>query len=132
MGCAVRQLGDGIRHNSRGQDFGEEPRALFSRDIKHVGRHTASAERRQRLRNGVVVAGPVGAEQDDVAVGEGFLDFRLAEGYALVDLAAEAPAGGEVDEDGAALGLIFVNGFGGPGLPADPSKCRARHSRIVS
>ena len=61
----------------------------------------------QRLGNGVVVAGPVGAEKDDVVVGEGFLDFGLAEGYALVDLAAKAPACGEVDEDGATLGLIF-------------------------
>ena len=86
--CSGRQLGDGIRHNSRGQDFGEEPRALLSRDIKHVGWHTASAERRQRLRDGVVITGPVGSHKDDVAVGEGFLDFGCAECHALVDLAA--------------------------------------------
>ena len=117
MCCSARQLGDGIRHNSRRKDFGKEPWALFPRDIQHVGRHTASTERGQRLRDGVVVACPIGSHKDDVAVGEGFLDFGSAEGYALVDLAAKAPASGEINEDGTALGLIASDGFCGPGLP---------------
>ena len=49
----------------------------FSGDVEHVGRHAAAAERGQGLGNGVVIAGPVGAEQDDVVVGEGFLDFGV-------------------------------------------------------
>ena len=118
MCCAARQLRNGIRHNSRRKDFGEEPRALFPRDIKHVSRHTASAERCQRLRNGVVIACPVGSHQHDVGISKGLLDFRFTKGHALVHLAAEAPAGGEIDEDGPALGLILLNSFGGPGLPA--------------
>ena len=59
------------------------------------------------------MAGPVGLDQGDSALAQALLDVGAVEDYALVDLAAEAPAGGEVNQDGPALGLIFFDYVGG-------------------
>ena len=53
-------------------------------------------------------------------VPKNLLDLCRDEGYALVYLAGEAPAGSEVNEDGVALGLSAGDSRGGPWLP-DPS-----------
>jgi hypothetical protein len=51
-----------------------------------------------------ILIGPVGAEEDGTGVMEALLNVGAIEDEAFVDLAGEAPAGGEVDEDGLALG----------------------------
>jgi hypothetical protein len=51
------------------------------------------------LRDGFVVSGPVGAQQGDVGGLKGLLHLRLIQSDALVHLAAQAPACGEVHKD---------------------------------
>jgi len=101
-----RQLSNCIGHNPRRQHLGKHLRLALPRSIERVGRDTAAAEGGQGLRNGLVVAGPVGAQQGDVCSLEGLLHLRLIQSYALVYLAAQAPRCGKVHEDRAALGLI--------------------------
>ena len=117
LGYGVRELREGVGDDAGGEDFRQHAWLAFTRDVERISWYAATAQRSQCLGNGVVIAGPVGAEKDDVVVGEGFLDTGVAEGDALVDLAAKAPACSEVDENGATLGLIFLNSAGGPRLP---------------
>ncbi len=64
-----------------------------------------------------IVLGPVGFEEGDVVLGELVLDLGGPEDEALVDLAAEAPGGGEVDEDGMAGGAGLIERLLRVGLP---------------
>jgi hypothetical protein len=69
------------------------------------------------LGDGGILIGPVGAEEDCAGVTEVLLDVGAIKDEALVDLAGKAPAGGEVDEDGFALGSGLGEERGGEGLP---------------
>src|SRR5580698_6395350 len=58
-----------------------------------------------------MVLGPVGAEQRYVVFAELVLDVRGFEHEALVDLAAEAPGGGKVDENRMTFGAGLIEGL---------------------
>ena len=78
---------------------------------------TVTPERGQSLSDGRVLAGPIGAEESHVRVRESLLDLGSAQGHALVHLARQAPAGGEVHKGRPARGKSALDGIGGPGLP---------------
>ncbi len=85
--------------------------------VERISGNAAAAQGGQGLRDGFVVAGPVGAQQGDVGGLKGLLHLWPIQSDALVDLAAQAPACGEVHKDRTALGLIAADGIGGPWLP---------------
>lgn len=64
-----------------------------------------------------VLFGVVGVEEDDVVIFEELDDLIGGEGIFFVYLAGEAPGGGEVDEDGAALGAEFLEVLRGEFFP---------------
>ena len=49
--------------------------------------------------DGGVAACPVGHQKSDILFAEGGLDIGVGEGDAFIDLAGQAPGGGEIDED---------------------------------
>src|SRR5208282_3879111 len=114
---SLGQLAERIDDDAWGQQFGQEVGFAPARRVERVSRHAAAAQRGERLGDGFVVAGPVGLEQGDVAVCKRLLHLRLVESHALVELAAQAPTGGEVHKDRATFGLIAADGLGGPGFP---------------
>ena len=88
-----------------------------ARGVDDVGGDAAAVDGGELLGDRGVVLGPVGAEEGDVVFAELVLDVGGFEDEALVDLAAEAPGGGEVDEDGMAGGSGLVERLlrvGGP------------------
>jgi hypothetical protein len=88
-----------------GEDFGEDVGGGGGvGGIEGVGGDSAAAESGEGLGDGGILIGPVGAEEDGAGVAEMLLDVGAVEDEAFVDLAGEAPAGGEVDEDGFAPG----------------------------
>ncbi len=113
----MRQLAQSIQDDSRSENLGQQPGIGLSGHVERVGRYAVAAECGQRLGDGGVIAGPVGAEKSYVAAGEGVFDFRPAQGHALVHLAGEAPGRGEIDKSGPACGKGALDGAGGPGLP---------------
>ena len=106
-----------VDHDSLRENLGEKLRLGLAGSVEGVRGDSAAAQAGESLGNGFVVLGPVGAEEDNVGVGEGLADYRLGEDDALVDLTAETPAGCEVHEDGAPLRLIARYGLSGPRLP---------------
>jgi hypothetical protein len=101
-----------------GEDFGEDVgRGIGVGGIEGVGGDSAAAEGGEGLGDGGILVGPVGAEEDGAGVAKMLLDVGAVEDEALVDLAGEAPAGGEVDEDGFAPGSGLGEEGRGEGLP---------------
>src|SRR5580693_7115482 len=87
-------------HDGFGEQLGQDVRrGLRISRIDDVCWHTLTVYGGQLPGDLGVVLGPVGFEQSDFVVGELTLDLVRAEDSALIDLAAEAPGGGEVDED---------------------------------
>ena len=101
-----------------GEELGEDVGGgVWSRGVDDVGGDAAAVDRGELFGDLGIVLGPVGAEEGDVVFAELMLDVGGFEDGALVDLAAEAPGGGEVDEDGMAGGAGLVEGLLGVGGP---------------
>ena len=114
----MRQTVDGANDDAGREDLGEDV-GWSGRvgGVEGVGGNSAAAEGGEGLGDGGILIGPVGAEEDGAGIAEMLLDVGAVEDEALVDLAAEAPAGGEVDEDGFAPGSGLGEEGGGEGLP---------------
>src|SRR5271170_2108535 len=98
---------EGVEDDTGSQDFGQNLWRVAGRSrIEDVGGNSAAAEGGEGLGDSLVVAGPIGANQGDAAVAEALLHIFAIEDDAFVDLAAQAPAGGEIDQDWLALGAI--------------------------
>ena len=105
---------DDVFGEELGQDVGG---GVYGRGVDDVGGDAAAVDGGELLGDLGVVLGPVGSEEGDVVFAELVLDVGGLEDEALVDLAAEAPGGGEVDEDGMAGGAGLVEGLLGVGRP---------------
>src|SRR5580658_2844298 len=90
--------------------------------IDDVRGHATAAEARQCLRNDLVRPGPVGADQRHTAAEQPLLHILPAENEPLIDLTAQTPAGGEVDEHRSALGAIVLYPRRGERLPVDSAR----------
>src|SRR5271170_3338469 len=120
--CTARSwlhvLFEGGEDDVFGEEFGEDVgRGVLHRRIDYVGGDATAVDRGELLGDLGVVLGPVGLEESDVVFAELMLDVGGFQDGALVDLAAEAPGGGKVDEDGVASGASLVEsllGVGGP------------------
>ena len=121
MGGGLLRSGESVEcgdDDAWGEDFGEDVgRGIGVGGIEGVGGDSAAAEGGEGLGDGGILVGPVGAEEDGAGVAQMLLDVGAVEDEALVDLAGEAPAGGEVDEDGFAPGSGLGEEGRGEGLP---------------
>ncbi len=110
-------LFEGSENNAFGEELGQDVwGGVFRRGIDDVGGYAAAVDQGELFGDLGVVLGPVGAEEGDLIFAELMLNVGRLEDGALVDLATEAPGGGEVDEDWVAGGAGLVEcllGVGG-------------------
>ena len=100
---------EGVEDDVFGEELGEDVGSrVYGGGVDDVGGDAAAIDGGELLGDGGIVLGPVGAEEGDVVFAELVLDVSGFEDEALVDLAAEAPGGGEVDEDGMAGGAGLI------------------------
>jgi hypothetical protein len=106
----------GFKNDRRGDDFGEElGGGVWVGAEEDVGGDSFSAIFLKGSGNGWIAAGPVGHEKCDISFTEGGFDFCTRKGESFVDLAGEAPSGGEIDKDGSASGELAGDLGFGPG-----------------
>ena len=113
-----RERVEGVDDNSWSEDFGEH--VGWGRGIggvEGVCGDSAAAEGGECLSDVGILVGPVGAEENGSGIAEVLLDVGAVQDEAFVDLAAEAPACCEVDEDWLALGSGLLEEGWGEGLP---------------
>src|SRR5258708_7225843 len=105
MSIAARNgAADASRRVGALRGVGEPTAGAWGRGVGGVGGCSAVVDRGELLGDLGVVVGPAGAEECDVVFAELVLNVGGFEDEALVELAAEATGGGEVDEDGVAGG----------------------------
>jgi len=88
---------------------------IWVRAEEDVGGDSFSAIFLKGSGNGWIAAGPVGHEKCDISFTEGGFDFCTRKGESFVDLAGEAPSGGEIDKDGSASSELASDLGFGPG-----------------
>ena len=107
---------EGLENDRGGDDFGEELRGgVWVGAEKNVGGDSFSTIFLESGGNGWIAPGPVGHEKCDISFTEGGFDFCTRKGESFVDLAGEAPSGGEIDKDGSASGELAGDLGFGPG-----------------
>ena len=95
----------GFKNDRGGNDFGKElGLGVWVGAEQDVGRNSLAAVFLKGGGDGRIAAGPVGHEKCDISFTEGGFDFCTRKGESFVDLAGEAPSGGEIDKNGSALG----------------------------
>src|SRR5688572_632861 len=85
---------------------------VATRRVIEVQGYAGTAVALEEAANGDVAACPVADHDTDAACAKGGGDLGLVERGALIDLAGEAPVGGEIEEDGRPFGAKH----GEPGL----------------
>ena len=112
----VGLLGKGLENDGGSDEFGKELGWGVGVGAKEdVGGHSFASVFLEGGSDGGVAASPVGHEEGDILFAKGGLNFGLRESESFVDLAGEAPSGGEVDKDGAAGGELAGDFSFGPG-----------------
>ena len=107
---------EGFENDRRGDDFGKElGRGVGRGAEKNVGGDTLAAVFLKGGGDGRIAASPVGYEKGYISFTEGGFDFCTRKGESFVDLAGEAPSGGEIDKDGSASGELAGDFGFGPG-----------------
>ena len=103
----VGLLGEGLENDGGSDEFGEELGwGVGVGTEEDVGGDSFAPVFLEGGGDGGVAAGPVRHEEGDIFFAEGGLNFGSGESESFVDLAGEAPSGGEVDKDGAAGGEL--------------------------
>jgi hypothetical protein len=112
----VGLLGKGLENDGGSDEFGKELGWGVGVGAKEdVGGNSFASVFLEGGGDGGVASGPVGHEEGDILFAKGGLNFGLRESESFVDLAGEAPSGGEVDEDGATGGELAGDFSFGPG-----------------
>src|SRR5688572_25149653 len=113
-----------------GQELGEEV-GVSAGPVEQIERDARAPEVGEKARDLVVAVGPVGLHRDHLMALEGGSDLRRLEDQTLVHLAGEAPVGGDVHEDQAALARQALGLGAAPGDPSDEllRRRRFRHPR---
>ena len=114
----VKRPQDDARREHLGQHQGG-----LSGEVKDVGRHTGAAELAERGSDVLIVLGPVGADQHDSGIAQAPPHIATIEDRALINLAAQAPAGGEIDKHRPALGAVLLDGRAAVRLPTSLVQC---------
>lgn len=98
---------EGFEDDGGGDDFGEELGGGIGRGAEEdVGGDPLAAIFLESGGDGRIAAGPVGHEKGYISFTEGGFNFCTRKGESFVDLAGEAPGGGEIDKDGSASGEL--------------------------
>ena len=107
---------EGFENDRGGDDFGEELRGgVWVGAEEDVGGDSLSAIFLESGGNGWIAASPVGYEKGYISFTEGGFNFCTRKGESFVDLAGQAPGGGEIDKDGSASGELAGDLGFGPG-----------------